>query len=600
MLNRFHDYKKGLIIILIPLILGFLTLAPSFNLALTGDDYLGLWRYRYYLEGHTGRQWNHLSFFFTDYGPQDIITATIHKYFGFDSRYYYFFSFLTRVLAALSFFPLVKYLSRSAFFSSYSVALFMVITTGLETTDWSFNMPSYISIVSLNILTLYLLVLRGKRWLWTILLPIFMILPIVIQPIRMIFIPGFVLFYGLVSTLYTWNAKEIYKYLLIILLTIFSVTGLFRYTDIGGSVGGKGLESMRSTYGSIIKFVTDKKFEIFLTPVRQIGNIVIPNSIVSDRLEVIGIKGSVKRVVIPTFVIFAIFYMLVVNVLKLPMWLRILGMLLSSVWTLFAIWNYLVKAQYPLQPQELFGYLTGAYYLVCVALFLFYFRKSRQEFLSLTAGVIILIFSFIIPWLRNPGFLYDTTGRYLVVSGVGLVLSFSICIHTLFARSVLGKKLAIMLMLSFFTLHSNESYSYLERLSRLRGREITDRLRSQIKPVKEFASGSQVLFYFEGDRDVLYHSFIFGFPVIMAFQHNYFTWSNIASVTSWAEVESAYTNGSSMTRFFSNNAKPLPLESIYGYRLDNQNMVDISDEIRSKLKNSYPTPTVGLKKLTGF
>src|SRR5260221_8273017 len=95
--NRFWFYA-----ILAILTVSVFVLAPSFNLALTGDDYLGLWRYNQSM--HSGN-WNWFSYWLTDYGPQDTITFLIHHYFNFDARAYYLFSFVFRFLAALSFLP---------------------------------------------------------------------------------------------------------------------------------------------------------------------------------------------------------------------------------------------------------------------------------------------------------------------------------------------------------------------------------------------------------------------------------------------------------------------------------------------------------------
>ncbi len=142
--------KSFFVFILPLLILSLLVFWPSFKLHLTGDDYLGLWRYHYYLDGHTTGIWNNLNFFLTDYGPQDTFTAIIHHFFDFQPIYYYLFSYLLRLLAAFSFFPLILSLTNNKNAAYLAILFFAITTTGLETTDWSFNMPSYLAIALMN------------------------------------------------------------------------------------------------------------------------------------------------------------------------------------------------------------------------------------------------------------------------------------------------------------------------------------------------------------------------------------------------------------------------------------------------------------------
>src|SRR5436190_13661716 len=93
-----RDAMKFLPVFLIILI-SLIVLSPSFNLALVGDDYLGLYRYQATIQSFNN---NIIRYFFTDYGPQDLITILIHNFVGFNARYYYFIAYILRILAALS------------------------------------------------------------------------------------------------------------------------------------------------------------------------------------------------------------------------------------------------------------------------------------------------------------------------------------------------------------------------------------------------------------------------------------------------------------------------------------------------------------------
>ena len=123
---------------------------PSFQLALFGDDWLTLWRYSIYLGPKASGGWNHFTYLFTSYGPQDILMGLLQKVFGYQSIYYYLTSFILRLLAAFSLYPLIMYLTKNKLSAYFSITFFLVTTIGIETTNWVFNMPSYISIVFLN------------------------------------------------------------------------------------------------------------------------------------------------------------------------------------------------------------------------------------------------------------------------------------------------------------------------------------------------------------------------------------------------------------------------------------------------------------------
>src|SRR5438105_1751659 len=111
-------FRKFALIFLISII----TLFPSFNLHLTGDDYLGIWVHNHYVDGHMNSansvkswnkenlKWNHINYLLTDYGFSFSTPYWIDHFFGNKPQVNYFISYLLRLFAALSFSPLVKYL----------------------------------------------------------------------------------------------------------------------------------------------------------------------------------------------------------------------------------------------------------------------------------------------------------------------------------------------------------------------------------------------------------------------------------------------------------------------------------------------------------
>ena len=70
----------GFIVIIL---VSFFTFSPSFKLALFGDDWLAFFRYVQHLGPRSSGEWNHLTYYLTPYGPQDITMGILYKIFGF-------------------------------------------------------------------------------------------------------------------------------------------------------------------------------------------------------------------------------------------------------------------------------------------------------------------------------------------------------------------------------------------------------------------------------------------------------------------------------------------------------------------------------------
>ncbi|MEK7090967.1 MAG: hypothetical protein AAB887_00485 [Patescibacteria group bacterium] len=563
----------------------FVTLLPSFNLALTGDDYLGLWRYDFYTNGWGGEKLNNLSFFFSDYGPMDTLTATIHHYFGFNHKVYYIFSFLLRLTASLSFLWPVYKLTRNKWASLGSAAFFSITVTGLETTDWSFNMPSYAAIAVMNTLLGVFTITRSKNnlWIWTILALLFVI-AIISQPIRMLFLPALMIGLEIYWLITNFNWKKTVLTVFRIGLYILLTTSILKYTSIGGAVGARGTAALIKNYGLVIKHYQEKNYKIFLSPISQLGKIILPNDFMYQRLEHWGLPRTFRRAVIPVFAGFAIWLVF----FKSKRIELVSGLLVGGGWTAYVWQEFIAKTSSPVEPFELFTYLIGGYFLIWVILWWIQLKGQNNLRLILVLSVFMMIGGFIAPWLRNPGFLYEITGRYLIVSGAGLAWLMAVPLAT---KTDLKRKLVLIMMFGLlFSLHAKTSYRYLYHLSEVRGIELTDRLRGSIKRAKNFGNPKEPLvFYFEGDDpEILQHAFIFGFPVIASFQFDFAPWYNIAATNIWLEVESAYLDGQSLKRFMPGPYFPVKLENIYVYRLQSRNLIDVTDEKREllrKLKN---------------
>lgn len=568
--------------IILVLAIGFLTLRPSFNLALTGDDYFAIWRYYYYIDGQGGPKISNLSYFFTDYGPVDMFTAAIYNYFGFKDQVYYVFSLAFRVLAAVSFLWPVYRLTKSKWASLGSMAFFLITVTGLEATDWSFNMPSYLAIAIMNILLAIFSISRTKNnlliWATSSLL---FTAAVISQPIRMMFLPVLMVLLESFWLITNISWKNVILGILKITMYVFLIATILKYSHYGESASARGKDAILANYGQVITQIKQKNYKLLLTPINQIGVVILPNIAMYQRLEDWGLARTFRRVVIPAVAGYLIWLIL----LKFSKKTFALGFILGLYWTNYIWQKFVTMTANPIQPFELLTYLLGGLLLISTGLWWISLRKQKNLQLSLTLAILIMFGGFMVAWLRNPGSVIEITGRYLIVPAAGLAWLMAF----LLATAIKTKNIVLIVIFGLlFSLHAKTSYEYLYHLSSVRGIELTNRLRNSVQvPPYLSKSNAPVVYYFEGDNpDILHHAFIFGWPVIAVFRFNFSgPWYHIAPTNSWEEVVSAYLDGKSLKRFMPGPWKPVSLENIFAYRLENRQLIDETEEKREILKN---------------
>src|ERR1035437_6763385 len=103
----------SIIFFIILTLISLFTFYPTFSLNLFGDDWLAFFRYLQHLGPKSPGAWNHLTYFLTPYGAQDIMMGLLQKIFDYNSTWYYLTNYCLRLGAALSLYPLVLYLTKS-------------------------------------------------------------------------------------------------------------------------------------------------------------------------------------------------------------------------------------------------------------------------------------------------------------------------------------------------------------------------------------------------------------------------------------------------------------------------------------------------------
>ena len=578
------------------IIVGFISLIvffPSFKLHLSGDDYQSLWRYLLYKEGIIPGRWTDIKIFFTDYGPQDIFMQSVFQLFGLKPFFYYGFSYLSRLLAAFSFLPLIYFLTKSKAAAFFSSLLFSVATPGLETTDWVFNMPSYLAIFFFNLFLITFFKLKEKYNSSLLLLSILLFtITIVAMPIRMVFLPVLLVLsegYWLIRNRKFSVIKDGFAKITVYIITFIIILAV---TNIGGTIG-LGYDSQRDVAGwksniehyfsGIQEPFSEKKYQYFLYPVGQIGNIIIPNNLIRPRWEILTRSRSLFFVVIPSFVVvyFALKF-LKRSYPQITERSRRVSLIILSCWAVFVWFFFAAPSKYQLATSVFMAMLFGGYVLTMLALlFIKNFKSKTNSYLILFA-VLTIILSFAQYWVRNPNMVLVTYNRYFIIPAAGLAFLVGIIIG--FAKN---KSPIVVGSFCLVGLHMLSSFYYLNHLSKVREVKNTDNIRSAIPNIfTQEKLKNSILFYFEPQgSEVLHHSLLFGFPVIMSIQYDFLSNVNLIYTDDWSEVVSAHQTGEGTRRFNPLKIEPVKLDNIYSYELFGFDLSETTEETRSKLKD---------------
>ena len=275
---------------IIIIILSIFVLYPSFNLALLGDDWLAFWRYNQLVGPKSSGEWNHLTYFLTPYGAQDIMMGLLQKIVDYNSTWYYLISFFLRMIAAFSLYPLITFLTKNKLAALFGVLFFSITTIGFDTTNWSSNMTSYITLIFFNLFLYFFLKSREENQFKLFsLAAILYYLAYVTTPIRM---HGSLPFIFLLEAFWLLQERKIkilkkvflrFGFMLVIFLVI-------RYT--GHSQGPPQEASERFFLGikAMTTFLSEGRFDFIFYPIIMFGSMLIPDFIMPSAQIVSKVK----------------------------------------------------------------------------------------------------------------------------------------------------------------------------------------------------------------------------------------------------------------------------------------------------------------------
>ncbi len=512
--------------LLLFLVLGviFFVFLHSFNLGLFGDDWLAFWRYLQYLGPKSSGEWTYLTYFFTSYGPEDIFMGLLQKIYGYESFYYFLTSFILRIFASLSLFPLILYFTKSKSASLISCLFFLITTTGIETTNWVFNMPSYLSIIFLNFFFYYFLISQSnfKKIILTI---SFFTLALITQPIRM---------HGLLPTIFLlefiWIIQkrkiDIFKKSIFRAFLFSTITIILIFLGLGKSPIATPGNLLSGSMKLWLEYILNNKFDVLLNPLVTLGGLILPSNIPLFFLSPKGVKNL----------------------------LLLIGIIL--ILAEFKIFIHFYK--------------KGLYNI------------STAIFLSTTWS----LFSFIFAWWREPFAFFLTVHRYLIVSAIGISIFIGV-LYTI-PKNTVSKRVIFLIIVIIFLMHGFSSRNYLIEAETTHNKYISDKIWASIPNIPEVGKTSEpVVFYFAGDgtnETILRDVITFGFPPHMGLIYNFFDEDKTPiPMSDFKEVISAVMDGKSFAPY-GHPQKSISIQRVYAFQLlGKDTLINTTEFIRQKL-----------------
>ncbi len=578
---------------LIILIISLFVLYPSFNLALLGDDWLAFFRYFQHLGPESSGAWNHHTYFLTPYGAQDIMMGFLQKLVGYESTWYYLTSYFLRMIAAFSLYPLTIYLTKSRLAALFAVLFFSVTTIGFDTTNWSSNMTTYITITLFSLFLYYFLKSRETNYIkFFSFATILYYLAYVTTPIRMHGSLPFIFLLELFWIIQKRNTNTLKK-VGIRLAVIIGIFLVIRYT--GQSQGPA--EETAQRFGLGIKAMSEMlavgRFDFLFYPIGMFGGMFIPDFMLPFTQPIGNLTQLFLKLIIPSLMGFLLLtFFIIKNIgVKTKRFLKLI-LFITVIWSAIIAIAYKTNLSTFSDPKLIFLSLIGGYMLILGIILLFYFFKQKGISTAIFLAISWSMLSFFFAWFWVPTSIFPTTYRYLIVSAIGV----SIFLATIIS---LGKdrkqRISLFATLSIIlVLHVIATRIYISNLLTSHGQEISKTIWASIPYIPEIGKSKEpIVFYFEGDNTngaILHNVITFGFPPHMAILYNLREEDGGIPVPmdDFRQVISAATDGKSLSAY-GYPIKQVPLERIYAFHLQGKdNLINVTEEAREKLKQLKP------------
>lgn len=575
---------------LIVIAVSLFTLYPSFKLSLFGDDWLVIYVYIIAIGSLSAGFLKHLHIYLSPYGPTHILMGILEQFYHYNSLYYYITSYLFRMFAAFSLLPLTYYLTKNKLSAFFAVLFFSVTATGFDTTNWVFNMTSYLGI-GLVSLFLYLYVKSKEENRMKLLIPgvILLYLAYVTVPIRMhATLPLLILlesYWNYREKNFLFAKKSLQRLSAVIVIIVF-----IRLTGASFGQPTEAVDRFNEGINTIKLFISQGRYDFLFYPIISFGSIFIPDVILPISGQISSVMGLILNIVSPIILVFAIISKLLINLTcELKKSFFSIFISFAIIWTIIATVVY--KGNHSSFSSALYYslLLIGGYIFIIAILFIVrsYHRESTVTLLFLSLSWVLL--SYIYAWLWQPEALYLTVHRYLIVgaAGAGVFLASLISL----GRTKRAQMTIFLIFIPLIIVHiyTTRLYEY-QLISSGHGQEIFNKIWSSMPYIPDINKRDKMtMFYFMGDNtngNILHDSILFGFSPHMALLYNITDRNKVPlALESWEDTVSAVKDGKALVRYFGRPMDPVPIENVYVLKLEGRNnLIDITEEARKKLK----------------
>lgn len=382
--------------------LSYFAIGRSLKFSLGGDDWLAL--YRYITTFHTFLDHFNISKYMGNYDAANILMGLIYRLFEFNPFPYYLISFIFRVLASLSFYLPIFALTKNRIASILPILFFSVSYIGIETTNWVFNMTTYISLALFNIF-LYLYIKNKLTLRSTLVQTSILFLSFFFTPNRMHALVIMVPLLELIRLKYT-NSKN---YRLLILRVGLFLVPILIFRRLTAS-------EWDQTYFRLASNFLSEPYNYLYYFLANVGTALIPDRFLYLVFGSFSNANSIKTITGVVFLsIFPLFFFIMRR--KYPT-ISMGGILAISFSILFLIAPWLVfSSGGPFLSDSRYLTIPGAFLMVSVSLFIgICWQEKKSIYYSLASSIIILFITLNLFSLNNYFDLYLSHGRDAKVS----------------------------------------------------------------------------------------------------------------------------------------------------------------------------------------
>lgn len=589
--------------------ISYLAVRQSFTLALSGDDWLihyTIWSI--FEVRKEGNLLNPLVYFCT-YCPHYLFLSIIKYFFRFEPFYYYFFSYLIRTGVSLILFFVLKKLTKRILPAVLASTFFTVSYIGIETTDWVFNLNHYLGVGVVSIFLFKYFRAKETQKLKDIFQAgLLLATALTISPPRMHGLFPLILI-AEIGWLFIERRRFNFKkaterlavclgFYFLIIKGIGEVVSILRdhSINLGADwvIGGYGTELYSQQINQGLKLIKSNLLQghtdFLIDPIASLGNYIVPGIFLSK------IPFSFTASIFPLFLIFALLTYSILHLLGLSKKNGVFYVINLLSWTIFIYFLKLTNPNTFTFPRTTFALVGGITVIFTLWLF-FLLKRSKPELAHLILVSCGWMFTFILfPWLLSPASeIMLAWGRYSVQQSAGFAFWVAILFTLIIDYSKTKRKffslgisyLMIMLLALLQLVFTNIYFSH---VNSYRNIELDKKYWNIITTsVPNIDKNAQNIFLLLTDRESseIAEAIRFGFfgRSIMHYNITNQNFNPIMVVNEYAGVLSSVYDGKYLIKHGRINSKPIEMDHVYAFYLQNKHMYEITKDIREKLKS---------------